>query len=401
PQSDLYSLGIVLYEMLTGKLPFAADTPIGMMMQHISEAVRPPKEVNSDVPDTLDAVALRLLAKEPSERHPGAAALVEELESLDLAPTTTGARPDGSRTGAETIADGSETIGASVVGNRTITDTKTGGTETGGGAGGEPTGGSGGGPDDGAGRSGGSGRGGQREKRPMPWVVAGAGLAVVAALLVVPLFLLGGQGDPSAATVPNVVDDLQSAAEEELLAAGFRVEVESAESPEEAEGKVVSQDPVGGEEAQANSTATITIGEGVAGEDDDQGNSGSDFETVSDGILSVEVPEEWSDQLTGAPSEEGTSWTAHGLGIIEASVTASPSIEAWTDVFGGGSGVYAVASRELAQEYTDEELVSVGMNDLSEDCEPVDEKDYERSGYTGHVKEWTNCGGISDAGVFT
>src|SRR5919199_473143 len=79
PWSDLYSLGIVLYEMLTGRVPFNADGPIAIAMKHISEVPPPPREVNPEVPEVLEAITLRLLSKDPTVRYPGALALAEDL----------------------------------------------------------------------------------------------------------------------------------------------------------------------------------------------------------------------------------------------------------------------------------------------------------------------------------
>src|SRR5829696_562433 len=79
PKSDLYSLGMVLYEMLTGELPYDAETPGAIVMQHVGGLSRSAKEANAKVPDELDAVTARLLSKDPDDRYSDAAALVEDL----------------------------------------------------------------------------------------------------------------------------------------------------------------------------------------------------------------------------------------------------------------------------------------------------------------------------------
>lgn len=66
--------------MLTGELPFDAETPIGIAMKHMSGELRPPKELNPEVPEQLDGMTVRLLAREPEERYPNAGALIEDLQ---------------------------------------------------------------------------------------------------------------------------------------------------------------------------------------------------------------------------------------------------------------------------------------------------------------------------------
>jgi len=82
PQSDLYSLGVVLYEMLTGRLPHEASDPIATAMKHLERPAPHPRDANPVVPEELDALVVRLLSKDPEERYPGAAELAEDLRRI-------------------------------------------------------------------------------------------------------------------------------------------------------------------------------------------------------------------------------------------------------------------------------------------------------------------------------
>jgi beta-lactam-binding protein with PASTA domain/predicted Ser/Thr protein kinase len=80
--SDLYSTGIVLYELLTGSVPFSGETPVEIAMKHLSETPDPPSALRAEVPHDLDLVVLRALAKEPADRYQSAAAMDADLETV-------------------------------------------------------------------------------------------------------------------------------------------------------------------------------------------------------------------------------------------------------------------------------------------------------------------------------
>ena len=82
PRSDLYSAGVVLFECLTGRVPFEADTPWSLVVKHLEEAPPDPRSLNPEVPVALSQVVLKAMAKETDRRYQSAAELYEALAAL-------------------------------------------------------------------------------------------------------------------------------------------------------------------------------------------------------------------------------------------------------------------------------------------------------------------------------
>jgi serine/threonine-protein kinase len=96
-RSDLYSVGVVLYELLTGEAPYSGDTPVEIAMKHLSAIPEPPSVKRPEVPPELDAVVLRALAKHPDDRFQS----VEEMDA-DLNAISKGLEISGTTTDAAT-----------------------------------------------------------------------------------------------------------------------------------------------------------------------------------------------------------------------------------------------------------------------------------------------------------
>lgn len=80
--SDIYSLGVLCYEMVTGAVPFTGDSPVSVALKHLQEQPKPPRQLNSAIPVDLERIILRAMAKSEMDRFPSATAMLRELRSL-------------------------------------------------------------------------------------------------------------------------------------------------------------------------------------------------------------------------------------------------------------------------------------------------------------------------------
>jgi serine/threonine-protein kinase len=233
--SDLYSVGAMLYETLTGQVPFDADTPVAVALKQVSEQPRPPSRLNPKVPPALDAVVLRALAKEPGNRYASADEFLRALDSAEADPSGRGLGD----TAAYTAAGAAAGVAAGAAAGAALASADT-----------QPP------PGDGDEKPDDEEQGFWTRNRK---IAAG----VIAALLVIGalvwFFFL--RDTTSTAPVPKVTDMLLQQAKRKLKNKGFDVSPVPAPNARPP-GTVLEQDPRAGTVVDEGSTVTLTYSSG-------------------------------------------------------------------------------------------------------------------------------------------
>jgi serine/threonine-protein kinase len=204
PRSDLYSIGVMLYELLTGKVPFDAESPVTIALKHVSEPPVPPSQLNPAVSPALDAVVLRALEKEPERRFADADEFAAALLEARDRPTVVA---------KEVQLDPYPMPGEPFV---------------------------------------------EEERERSRWWLWPL-LALLLIALAIGAYLLFA---PEKKPVPDVVGSSSAVASQRLQNAGFEVDIETVQSNTVPNDRVATQDPQPGEEAKEGSTVTIIVSSG-------------------------------------------------------------------------------------------------------------------------------------------
>jgi len=239
--SDLYSVGVILYELVTGRVPFDAEAAVTIAIKHVSEAPVAPRAINPNIPPELEQVILWALNKNPADRPQDAEQLIEALEQVkqvilagtggqrtaSFAAVAAAAAYESAQSGTvppTAISDTSAPVSAYYYGDGTGEITQQ--------------------PEEG-------------RRRWWPWVLAG----------VLVLLLLGGGAAayflsrPQKVAVPTVVLEQVSVAQTNIQNAGLVPSLISRADSHRA-GTVIAQNPLGGQKVDKNSTVTLTVSQG-------------------------------------------------------------------------------------------------------------------------------------------
>ncbi len=232
--SDLYSVGVILYELLTGVVPFEGETAVAIAFKQVSAEPRPPSELNPALPRSLDVVVLRALAKDPAQRYADAGELIAALTRERYALPAYSAAGVPTRHDGHTGLAGAQQPASPATGALLLAPG--GGMEEGNGRGGED----------------------ERRRRRLWWVVLAAVLLAAAAAAV--LLLLPGKGRT---TVPDVVGQSEQAAGATLRSAGL-VPIPSLAASTVPTGLVISENPPAGTIVAGASRVDIVVSGGPA-----------------------------------------------------------------------------------------------------------------------------------------
>lgn len=232
-RSDVYSLGVVLYEMLTGRPPYTGDSPMSVAFQHVSTEAPLPSSLNPDVSQSLDVVVARAMRKDPAARYQTADEMRTDLLSVlkgeDVGmpvPVPTALPVNGE--GATRVMQTTPVPPATVPPDEVYRDLE------------------------------------EEPSSQMPFILTAFGLLIALGVLIFVLFQLagGGEDEPTLVEVPNVTGISQDEALQRLQAEGFQVRTSFEPSEDVEAGNVIRTEPTFGTMVEEGSVVELFVSSG-------------------------------------------------------------------------------------------------------------------------------------------
>ena len=263
-RSDIYSAGVVLYEMITGRLPYEGDSPVAVAIQHINSIPLSPREIDPEIPEALEAITMKAMASDVNQRYISADAMLADLEEFRKNPSI-----NFDYTPADLLlTDGDEPT--QILGANTPHTVRL-----------QPAHGAKQTAEEPAQRPAAKSRKSrppreeEYEDYPERGGMAGSRLPIILAIVAVAVFVIGvgvflwvsffgGTGTTAVYNVPNLVGQTVEAAQadERVVQAEFQIVVGQQVDSDRPAGVIVSQNPEDGRNAAAGSTITVDVSNG-------------------------------------------------------------------------------------------------------------------------------------------
>lgn len=300
PSSDIYSLGIVLYEMLTGELPYDADTPIGVAMKHVNGHMRDPIELDPSIPPGINDITMKMLARNPDDRYQDTEQLITDLRRV-----SEGFEPSGATTRQMTRRMGSPAPAAAGAAGAARPNYRR------------------------------SGTGGKSSRRLVPVLLALLALIVLAGLVWAGYSTLQGNEPAPMVQVPDITGMTLEEAQNQVTE--FEVVRGGEESSDQPENTILSQDPSDGE-AEEGSKIRAAVASGQNEIPSVEGSARQEAEaTLSEAGFETSVTESEVDSAqVGQVVDQspGGGGTADVGSTVEITVGVGPELVEVPNIYG-------------------------------------------------------------------